>query len=564
MVDQEILTLTKKLVSIRSVNGTEGEREIGMFLEAYLRSFPYFQQHPDYMIAPKLKGDPLDRRNVLALLIGEKDDNPRTVILHGHMDTVGMEGYNALEPYATDPDKLEESLRHTKLPEAAAADLESGNFLFGRGSCDMKSGDAVWLILLKRFSEHPELFSGNIILSLNPVEENMHTGMIEALPAFLKWKEQYHLKLVAALNNDFTSPLYPGDLKKTIYTGIGGKLLPCFYIQGKETHVGQCFEGFDASWLAAELVRRIQLSMDFEDTCGGETACPPSVLKLKDLKTWYNVQTAKEALVYFNYFVHDAPVNVITEKLLAAAKDAFRSVLSSLNREYRRFTEKNHETFQEKQYDVTVLSYDELVRICRQNVSDGDSLDQTVHGIIAGQKQKGIDLRETPVEAVRYLLAKANLTQPVIVLYYAPPYCPHSTLKEDNEAVMRCIREAAAETEEETGDSFRFKRFYPSLSDSSYLKIDDDQTSVDCLKRNFPGLEELYPLPIDLIQKLDVPAVNIGCYGADAHKWTERVSIPYTFGTLPRLEERVIRKLLDLACGTSETASTDGKDPQTS
>lgn len=409
----------------------------------------------------------------------------------------------------------------------------------------MKSGDAVWLILLKRFSEHPELFSGNTILSLNPVEENMHTGMIEALPAFLKWKEQYHLKLVAALNNDFTSPLYPGDLKKTIYTGIGGKLLPCFYIQGKETHVGQCFEGFDASWLAAELVRRIQLSMDFEDTCGGETACPPSVLKLKDLKTWYNVQTAKEALVYFNYFVHDAPVNVITEKLLAAAKDAFRSVLSSLNREYRRFTEKNHEMFQEKQYDVTVLSYDELVRICRQNVSDGDSLDQTVHGIIAGQKQKGIDLRETPVEAVRYLLAKVNLTQPVIVLYYAPPYCPHSTLKEDNEAVMRCIQEAAAETEEETGDSFRFKRFYPSLSDSSYLKIDDDQTSVDCLKRNFPGLEELYPLPIDLIQKLNVPAVNIGCYGADAHKWTERVNIPYTFGTLPKLEERMIQKLLD-------------------
>ena len=51
MVDEEILTLTKKLVSIRSVNGTEGEREIGLFLEAYLRSFPYFQKHPDYVIA---------------------------------------------------------------------------------------------------------------------------------------------------------------------------------------------------------------------------------------------------------------------------------------------------------------------------------------------------------------------------------------------------------------------------------------------------------------------------------------------------------------------------------
>ena len=134
MVDEEILTLTKKLVSIRSVNGTEGEREIGLFLEAYLRSFPYFQQHPDYVIAPKLKEDPLGRRNVLALLIGEKDDNPRTVILHGHMDTVGMEGYNALEPYATDPDTLEESLRHTKLPEAQRRILKVETFCSDAGA----------------------------------------------------------------------------------------------------------------------------------------------------------------------------------------------------------------------------------------------------------------------------------------------------------------------------------------------------------------------------------------------------------------------------------------------
>ena len=33
-------------------------------------------------------------------------------------------------------------------------------------------------------------------------------------------------------------------------------------------------------------------------------ACVRSVLKMKDLKPWYNVQTATEAFVYFNYFIH--------------------------------------------------------------------------------------------------------------------------------------------------------------------------------------------------------------------------------------------------------------------
>jgi arginine utilization protein RocB len=546
MIDEEMLELTKRMVSIPSVNGTEGEKDIGLFVEQYIRSFPYFQAHPDQVTIVHLKDDPLDRRSILALLRGEKDDNPGTVILHGHTDTVGIEDFGAFEPYATDPDQLERRLYDVALPAEVRRDLESGDFMFGRGSCDMKSGDAVFMTILRRFSEHPEDFSGNLILSLNPVEENMHTGIIEALPYLVRWKQQYHLHLTAALNNDFVAPLYPGDPQKTIYTGIGGKLLPCFYIQGKETHVGQCFEGFDASRTAAELVRRIHLSMDFADTYEGETTCPPSVLKMKDLKTWYNVQTAKEALVYFNYYVHDESVESITGKLTDAAKEAFREVLSSLNKEYRRFCLTEGLSYEEKHYEVNVLTYDELYEKCRKGSATDDSIDAQIRRIILGEKSKGKDVREIPVGVIRYLLQKAGIVDPVIVLYYAPPYCPHSTLKKDNAAVLGTLQKAAEETSGETGDEFRFMRFYPSLSDSSYLRIDDNDDSIRCLIRNFPGFSELYPLPVDAIRALNVPAVNIGCYGADAHKWTERVYKPYTFGTLPKLEVRIINMLLEL------------------
>ena len=43
---------------------------------------------------------------------------------------------------------------------------------------------------------------------------------------------------------------------------------------------------------------------------------------MKDLKPWYNVQTAKDALVYFNYFVHNAEIDKITDKLVEAARKA--------------------------------------------------------------------------------------------------------------------------------------------------------------------------------------------------------------------------------------------------
>ena len=126
----------------------------------------------------------------------------------------------------------------------------------------MKSGDAVFIGLLEELSEHPENLLGNILVSLNPVEENLHTGIIEGIDTLLELKEKYDLHYEMAINNDYICPLFPGDDVKTIYTGVVGKLLPCFYIQGHETHVGQCFEGFDASMAAARLVENISLNTD--------------------------------------------------------------------------------------------------------------------------------------------------------------------------------------------------------------------------------------------------------------------------------------------------------------
>ena len=66
----EIKTLTKKLVSIPSMNATSGERDIADAIEAYLRDIPYFKAHPELVITQDLKEDPMHRRNVMALLKG--------------------------------------------------------------------------------------------------------------------------------------------------------------------------------------------------------------------------------------------------------------------------------------------------------------------------------------------------------------------------------------------------------------------------------------------------------------------------------------------------------------
>lgn len=53
---EEILAITKRLVAIPSVNTTEGEKQIGLFLEEYLREMP--SGSLNVVMAQKYKNNP--------------------------------------------------------------------------------------------------------------------------------------------------------------------------------------------------------------------------------------------------------------------------------------------------------------------------------------------------------------------------------------------------------------------------------------------------------------------------------------------------------------------------
>jgi arginine utilization protein RocB len=541
-INEEMLQLTKDMVAVSSVNTTKGEKNIGLFIEEYLRAIPYFKEHPKQVIVQTLKNDKLERRNVFALLLGQKDKNNKTIIFHGHTDTVGVEDYGALSGYAFDCDGLAEQLKQIELPEEVKKDLESGEYLFGRGACDMKSGDAVFMILLKELSEHVDNLSGNILLSLNPVEENLHTGIIEGIEVIENLKKEYDLEYVLAINNDYTCPMYPGDKHHYIYTGVGGKLLPCFYIQGRETHVGQCFEGYDPTTVMAELIKELNLNPEYSDSYEGEYALPPTLLKSKDLKGWYNVQTAKEALVYFNYFVLNSDVRDITKKLVTAGDKAVRRATADLNIKYEAYCEKSGKDFQQIKNSWSVMSYEDLYQMVK---NQDESIDKILAEETVKLQEAGVDKREIPVSYIRILLARANIYHPVVVLYYATPYCPHNTLKKDDETVDK-LGEILKTVEKEYNITYKMDGFFPSLSDSSYLSLDDSMESIATLKQNFPQMQQLYPLPLEQIKKLNIKAVNFGVYGKDAHKSTERLQIPYSFGVLPNLIMKTTEVLLNV------------------
>lgn len=542
---KEIEKLTLELVNTPSINGTEGEKNISNKIYDYIKSIEYFKKYKQYCFQVPLIEDPYGRMNVFALLRGEKRKSNKTIILHGHMDTVGVEDFGSLSELAFDSAKLEEKLKELDLPEEVKEDLNSGDWIFGRGAADMKSGVAVHLAVLKQLSDNVKNFSGNVLFMSNPVEENQHSGVIDALGTLNYLKRKYKLEYKLAINNDYICPLYPGDNTKYVYTGTVGKILPSFYIVGQETHVGQCFEGLNPNQIASELIKNIDLNIDLCDGYREEYTLPPSVLKYKDLKKSYNVQTPFAAFTYFNYFIHDDPIDEIVEKLKIIAKQSFDKVISGADNNYKKFCKLTNQKYEALPWKANVMTYSELYKKVKDEY--GDKLDDEINSLSKVLLNEGVDLREVCLNIVEKLWKKNKEKKPAIVLFFAPPYCPHNTLKKENKLENDIIEKVKACIDiigKESNEQFKMLQFFPSLSDSSYLKLDDDLSSIEKLTNNLPNWGEIYNIPVGKIKNLNIPAINYGCYGKDAHKWTERVYKPYSFNTLPKLLSLTVYKFL--------------------
>lgn len=538
---EQVELISTKLIEIPSINGTKGEVEIAEWIKEVLLSFPYFKENPEQVWEQPLKDDPLGRKNIFAWVKGNHDSK-RTIIFHSHLDTVGVDDYGAIKDKAFSPNELLEFFKNYDHDPQLKADAQSGEWLFGRGSSDMKSGIAVHLANVLYFTNHLDELPGNIILMVNPVEENEHTGVIESIYEIERLQQEEGLEFIMAINNDFVTPLYDGDVTRYIYTGAVGKLLPCFLIAGREAHVGQTLTGIDPSLIAAEINRRVNNNMQLAENIAGELVLPPTSLLQRDRKESYNVQTAGKAYLYFNYFIYkDSPQDVLY-KLKEIAQHACQYVEEYMKKEYEEFIQRTEIPATKLSWKVEVSTLHELVQELEALGVDTKKISSS---IVAANPD--MEPRMLAFKIVEALQEKDPQKRPRVVIFFAPPYCPHNYLLEDSERdkeLLTLLTKVLDRLSEETKEKFAIKKFFPYLSDSSYLSLHDTDEEIASLINNFPEWDSIYPVPVKKIRELNIPSINIGIYGKDAHKWTERVYKPYTFGVLPKVIRETTKTIL--------------------
>ena len=123
-----------------------------------------------------------------------------------HYDVVGIDDYGENSKIAFDVDKITNYFKENSTID------EEGEWLFGRGTMDMKAGLVVELGLIEKASLGE--FDGSLLLIAVGDEEVGSKGMMNATKEIERIKNEHDLSIVLCLNTEPSFKEHPFDTNK--------------------------------------------------------------------------------------------------------------------------------------------------------------------------------------------------------------------------------------------------------------------------------------------------------------------------------------------------------------
>ncbi|MBP6332067.1 MAG: M20/M25/M40 family metallo-hydrolase [Aminivibrio sp.] len=540
----DLYSLLLEMAAVPSVSFSGGENVAADYIFSRLAELEYFQRNPSFLRKLPAAGDPLGR-SAVAGLVKVSPEMKQTVILTGHFDVVDTEAYGALKHLAFSPEELTRRVGELDIPEEARSDLATGEYLFGRGVSDMKSGLAVEMGLLAEISRTGD-FPANILFLAVPDEENTSAGMRGAVPWLVKLREEWGIEYSAALNGE---PSVGGRERPagTVYVGTIGKIMPFFLLVGKEAHVGDYFEGVSSSLLAAHLALILEGAASTSEEREGKSFPPMACLRFRDLVKNYSVTLPERAVAYYNLLtVKKTPAEVLRE-MKAAAGEALEKALGRISEQNSVIGSRGGSASKTQRFVPRVMDYAEL--LARANTRNSDLAGLTERFL--SSLPPSLDERERCVETASYLLDLAGEKGPLIVTGFLPPYYP-PRLNHGRTGGERAVLRAVARLREDGktfGMDITAADVFPGIMDLSYFGFQGDPDDLDALGDNMPLWGNEYRFPLEDLKKLDIPVANFGPVGKDDHKNGERIFLPYFLDTFPGLFRNFARYLAEESAG---------------
>jgi len=411
----------------------------------------------------------------------------------------------------------------------------------------MKGGGAIQLTLLKRHTGASG-WKGNLILLALPDEENLSAGMRAAIDLLAELKEKYSLNYLYAFNSE------PHQRKKSdtglMSEGSVGKILASVYVRGFLSHVGKVFEGLNPVAVLSEIAAQTELSPAFSDIVGGESAPPPTWLYLRDRKDNYDVSMPLGAGGCISILTLDSNPMEVLKRLKQVASDSFDAVIDRMNEKYRVFCRNTGQEEKQLPWKTSVMTYSELLEEAHTGFGEAFTVSYQKELERVGEKIKSgeMDLMESSFVLTEHVYNFITDLSPRVVLGFVPPYYPNvSNLLLDGQPEEQESLAANLSGFSESCFGHRYDReyYYTGISDLSYFALKDSKGIREEMEKDMPLYGSTYTIPLEKIETLSMPCMNIGPWGKDFHKLTERVFKPDLYERTPALLNHAIRIVLN-------------------
>lgn len=522
---EQLEDLICQLVSWDSRTGTEGEILFPYKLKDELFKMDYFVNHLDLL---EMHDAGKDRNALSALYKSERAEN--TVVLISHFDTVHTKEFGSKSRLAFSPRELTQRFKDSpgEFSNEVQNDILSDEYLFGRGTMDMKMGLALHIHLIEKAIH--EDWPINLLLLTVPDEEVDSAGMRAAVENLDALKKKHALDFSLIMNSEPSFTQRPQDPNYYIYSGSIGKIMPSALFYGVETHAGEPLRGLNAHYMASFLNQKMEFTNVFSEEEYGEKTPLPVILKNYDLKDDYSTQTSNHVASLYNVFTMKQNAEDIFNKYNTLVDEAMDECLSQYEMICRR---ENINPVG----NIRTITYNELYDYTLNKIGS-EKMDEIISTYI---ERDELDDREKSIRIANRMVTHCKELVPLTVTLFAPPYYPSVNASEDE-----LIKDIVQYTQEYLTENHSINpievHYFNGISDLSYVTYDSHDDSWESYKANTPVWDRTYTVPFEEMQKLQAPFINIGPFGKDPHKLTERLHKESAFEITPKLLETLLKR----------------------
>ena len=134
------------------------------------------------------------------------------------------------------------------------------------------------------------------------------------------------------------------------------------------------------------------------------------------------------------------------------------------------------------------------------------------------EEEPTLDLRLFSVRVIEEACRWDTDKSPMIIVFFGSIFSARiemtgKTKKE--KGLLSAVNQAIAAVQERCPNPIKVRMFYPYISDSSFMALSDDVSSIEAMGKNMPSWKTKYFYDTDLVMGVNVPVVNIGTFGKD-------------------------------------------------